>query len=111
DLVSAASRSPREHAERLLAAPTAPTRRKNRGELTNLLYAAGSERFTPEWMQMIWSLEAGVPVPIDYREPDGTTRHMLIDNPELYDDSIDVWCWKTGDYRRLELSRIVPRES
>ncbi|MCU1685532.1 MAG: hypothetical protein JWQ81_6271 [Amycolatopsis sp.] len=95
---------PFEHAERLLREPRAAGRPLQRGKLLGLLPGDRSNA----WMRLTWQLEAGFPVWIVYDEPDGGKRKLLVANPELHGDQLDVWCHDPGTYRKLELSRIVP---
>lgn len=95
---------PLEHAERLLREPQKTSRPLQRGALMNQL--PGNRSAT--WMRAVWQLESGFPVWIVYDEPDGGKRRLLIANPELHGDKLDVWCHDPGTYRELELSRIVP---
>jgi hypothetical protein len=99
---------PAEHAARLLREPAPTARPVTRGDLTGALYREHGDRLSPEWMQFAWTLEAGMPVRVDYREPNGETRRIRISRPELDGDTIDVWCSEDRDYRQLELTRIVP---
>jgi hypothetical protein len=95
---------PVEHAERLLNTPTTAPRALKRGALMNIL---PGNRSAP-WMRLIWQLETGFPVWVSYQEPDGEKVKLLVSDPELHGDAIDVWCEDPGGYRRLELSRISP---
>jgi hypothetical protein len=99
---------PAEHAARLLRESGTTVRPLARGDLTGALYREHGDRLSPEWMQFAWTLEAGMPVRVDYREPDGETRRIRISRPELDGDTIDVWCSEDRDYRQLELTRIAP---
>ncbi len=100
---------PADHAARLLAVPAPSGRRLRRGDLSNALYREQGERFTPDWMALAWKLEAGLPASIEYLDGDGQRYPMLISEPELDGEVLDVWCSSAGGYQRLELGRISPR--
>jgi hypothetical protein len=99
-----AREDPVEHAERLLREPPTASRALPRGKLLSLL--PGDRNHA--WMRLTWQLESGFPVWLVYNEPDGGKTKLLVANPELHGDELDVWCHDPGTYRRLELSRIVP---
>jgi hypothetical protein len=98
-----AAQDPLEHAERLLKAPTTTPRRLQRGGLMNVLRGRHSGE---QWIRVIWQLEVGHPAWVSYEEPDGRKHELLISEPELHGDTLDVWCAELGEYRRLELNRI-----
>jgi hypothetical protein len=104
DARPAVVQDPLEHAERLLNTPTTAPRALKRGALMNIL---PGNRSAP-WMRLIWQLETGFPVWVSYQERDGKKEKLLVSDPELHGDAIDVWCEDPGGYRRLELSRISP---
>jgi hypothetical protein len=103
DVPPIAAQDPLEHAERLMQAPTTTPRRLQRGSLMNVLRGRHSGE---QWIRVIWQLEVGHPAWIAYQEPDGRTHELLISEPELHGDTLDVWCADPGEYRRLELNRI-----
>lgn len=105
---SAARQAPGEHAKRLLSEPTSGPTIFRRGDFHTALMPRRAESMQPGWTQLAWELEAGLPVTVPYRAPDGTQGILTVSNAELHDDSIDVWCDEYGDYRRLELDRIRP---
>jgi hypothetical protein len=98
-----AREDPFEHAERLLRDPRAASRPLPRGKLLSLLPGDRSNA----WMRLTWQLETGFPVWIVYDEPGGGKTKLLVANPELDGDRLDVWCHDPGTYRKLELSRIT----
>ncbi|MGK3199804.1 helicase-associated domain-containing protein [Amycolatopsis sp. MEPSY49] len=95
---------PREHAERLLAAPPSGPNLL-RGQLARAMSDRYAGRLTPKQQQLCWQLEAGIPADVGYQEDDGPVR-LVVAYPELDGDVLDVWSLNDHAYRRLELAKI-----
>ncbi|WP_143047052.1 helicase-associated domain-containing protein [Amycolatopsis xylanica] len=90
---------PFAHADRLLAASNRPPKPLKRGALMNVFPG----KRDAEWRRLIWQLESGFPVTIGYQG-----EKLVISNPELDGEFLDVWLPKHREYRRLDLKLIVP---
>jgi hypothetical protein len=109
ELAPPVARDPHEHALRLLRAqPRSGRPVMPRGALLDMLHREQGERLTPDWMRLAWQLESGLPTRVNYLEPDGERRELVISDVEPHDDTIDVWCAEFAEYRRLELARLSP---
>ncbi|MGW5715540.1 helicase-associated domain-containing protein [Amycolatopsis sp. NPDC003865] len=95
---------PREHAARLLAAPSSGPNLL-RGQLARAMSDRYAGRLTPKQQQLCWQLEAGIPADVVYQADDGPAR-LVIAYPELDGDVLDVWSLGDHAYRRLELAKI-----
>jgi hypothetical protein len=100
-------KDPLEHAARLLKEPYAQSRALQRGALLRVIPGNHNQA----WMRIIWQLETGFPVWVVYDDPEKGRYKLLISNPELHGDELDVWSHDPPGYRRLKISRIIPGES
>ncbi|WP_370946021.1 helicase-associated domain-containing protein [Amycolatopsis sp. cg5] len=97
--VPAKPEDPYAHADRLIAATGRPPKPLKRGALMNVFPG----KRTAAWVRLILQLESGFPVIIGYQ---GET--LVVSDPELDGDYLDVWLPKLGEYRRLDVKLIMP---
>jgi hypothetical protein len=101
-----AFQDPLEHAARLLKDPYATGQPLQRGALLRII--PGNRNHA--WMRAVWQLETGFPIWIVYDDPKIGPHKLLISNPELYGNQLDVWSRDPDGYRRLDLNRIAPAD-
>ncbi|WP_166356198.1 helicase-associated domain-containing protein [Phytoactinopolyspora limicola] len=107
-----APQDPVEHAKRLLGEPpeveTAVAGPGRSGGIRPAFRDLFGKSSGPDWTQLIIRLQYGVPTRITYHDDDGQTSSLLISDVTYDGEALEVWCWDTADYRRLDLSRIEP---